>query len=152
MYRKPFSKELWEAYDAQGKDIVRNLDFWNEHFFNGDATIKLEDHPNRYEIDLIDDNYALVVEVEVRPAWRTHDFKFDTLNVPQRKGKMLQKWVDKGYDVYFAAVNKNGTQVAIVNAEDVLSSSLEKSWNKYARGGSEKFYKVPLDMIFWRDV
>ena len=146
MYRKKFSKELWEAYDAQGRDIVRNLNYFT------DAGEVLSDHPNRYEIDLIDDDAQVVVEVEVRPVWRTKNFPYDSLNVPERKGKMLRKWVDKGYTVKFAAVNKNGDRVAIVDGPDVLGSPLQKSWNKYARGGSERFYKVPLDKIYWENV
>ena len=145
MYRKRFSKELHNQHDAVARQIVADLDLF--------ADVHLGSHPNKYEIDLIDRENKVVVEVEQRPAWKSHNFPFNSLNVPERKEKMLRKWLAQpDWEGYFAAVNAKGTKVAVVSAKEVLSSPLRQNVNKYDTGKVEKFFQVPYSKLLWSDV
>ena len=145
MYRKQFSQELHEKHDAKARQVVSELDLFSD--------IHLGDHPNQFDIDLMDRENKVVVEVEQRPAWKSHDFPFDSLNVPERKEKMLRKWLAQpGWEVYFAAVNAKATKVAVVSAKEVLSSPLRQNVNKYDTGKVERFFQVPYSKLLWSDV
>lgn len=137
--RKRFDKDLHAQYDKLGRDVVKG-------FVNKNWEMEAEDNPNPYGIDLLlykDGVLCGLAEVEVRPAWKTIEFPYEDLNVPQRKRKLLE---NTGQPTFFFSVNKDGTALFHCDAESVLQSELKESHNKYVRAG-EYFFKVPLDKL-----
>ena len=136
---KKFDKNLHEQYDKFGKDKVIAL--FDKHY-----KIKLVENEDIYGVDLVaykDNKKIGYVEVEVRNSWKTDLFPFETLNVPERKRKLLIN----NMKTYFISVNKNGSMAFICTAKRVLASDLQESKNKYVASG-EKFFKVDLkDMV-----
>jgi len=114
--------------------------------FDKHYKIKLVENEDIYGVDLVaykDNKKIGYVEVEVRNSWKTDLFPFDTLNVPERKRKLLIN----NMKTYFISVNKNGSMAFICTAKRVLASDLQESKNKYVESG-EKFFKVDLkDMV-----
>jgi hypothetical protein len=49
-------------------------------------------------------------------------------------------------ETFFFSINADGTALFFCKAEDVLSSEVKESRNKYVYKG-EYFYKVPLDKL-----
>jgi hypothetical protein len=136
---KKFDKNLHEQYDKFGKDKV--IELFEKHY-----KIKLVENEDIYGVDLVaykDNKKIGYVEVEVRNSWKTDLFPFETLNVPERKRKLLIN----NMKTYFISVNKNGSMAFICTAKRVLASDLRESKNKYVESG-EKFFKVDLkDMV-----
>lgn len=138
MATKRFDKELHDTYDKFGRDIVKSYvsSFWG---------MEARDNPNRYGVDLHlykDDLLVGYAEVEVRLSWKTVEFPYEDLNVPNRKKKLLTQ----DMLTYFFSVNKDGTALFHCEAAAVLASEVKESRNKYVYQG-ELFYKVPLDRL-----
>ena len=107
---KKFDKNLHEQYDKFGKDKVIEL-------FEKNYKIKLVENEDIYGVDLVayKNNKKLgYVEVEVRNSWKTDLFPFETLNVPERKRKLLIN----NMKTYFISVNKNGSMAFICTAKE----------------------------------
>ncbi len=84
MATKRFDKELHDTYDKFGRDVVKDYvsSFWG---------MEARDNPDRYGIDLHlykDDLLIGYAEVEVRLSWKTVEFPYEDLNVPNRKKKL----------------------------------------------------------------
>lgn len=138
MKTKKFDEALHSKYDIMGRDIVKK-------FITHNFSLDVIDHPDKCDVDLIlleNEKRVAYVEVEVRPAWKTHAFLFEDLNVPARKKKLLQKELP----VYFISINKNGTALFIGNGSDIVKCKREEVHNKYVSSG-EYFYKVPLNIL-----
>lgn len=136
--RKWFDKELHDTYDTMGRDIVKNFvsSFWS---------MKAVDNPKVRGVDLHlydGDKLVAYAEVEVRPSWKTLEFPYEDLNVPERKRKLLEQ----GLPTYFFSINKDGTALFHCEAKDVLSCEVKEVANKYVYKG-EQFFKVPLDRL-----
>lgn len=137
MQNKRFDKELFDKYDQMGRDIVKS--------FVGQWGMLAEDNPDRYGVDLLlyaEGKLVACAEVEVRNSWKTVEFPYEDLNVPHRKKKLLENEVD----TFFFSINSEGTALFFCKAEDVLSSEVKESRNKYVYKG-EHFYKVSLDKL-----
>lgn len=134
---KRFSQELYDQYDKFGRTRVI--------MFYKTLDIDLVDNPDPYGVDLVayDDGEKIgYVEVEVRASWKSNDFPFDTLHVPERKKKLLAN----DLHTVLVAVNCYGTHAFICDYRIVLTSPLEESPNKYIAKG-ERFYKVDTRCI-----
>jgi hypothetical protein len=138
MATKRFDKELHDIYDKMGRDIVKDFvsSFWS---------MQALDNPNRYGVDLHlykDDVLVGYAEVEVRLAWKTLEFPYEDLNVPERKRKLLVQ----DLPTYFFSINKDGTALFHCHGDVVLESETKEVANKYVWKG-EQFFKVPLDKL-----
>lgn len=136
--RKRFDKELHDTYDKLGRDTVKSFvsSFWS---------MQAVDNPNRYGVDLHLYNNDILVgfaEVEVRLSWKTLEFPYEDLNVPERKRKLLEQELP----TYFFSINKDATALFHCEAKDVLSCEVKEVANKYVYKG-EQFFKVPLDRL-----
>ena len=132
---KRFDPTLFQQNDEAGRLIVKN-------FFQG-LGIRAIDNPDPYAVDLVlsrDDKPIGYAEVEVRHNWKTDEFPYDTLNVPERKEKLLRNPLP----TYFFSINCIGTRMLVATDEVVLTSPLQENPNKYVKSG-ELFYKVALD-------
>lgn len=136
--RKRFDKELHDTYDKLGRDTVKSFvsSFWS---------MQAVDNPNRYGVDLHlynGDTLVGYAEVEVRLSWKTLEFPYEDLNVPERKRKLLEQELP----TYFFSINKDATALFHCASDAVLSSKVEEVRNKYVFKG-EHFFKVPLDKL-----
>ena len=131
--KKPFSKELYEQNDEIGIQIVI-------HFLKQKG-IRAIKNSNKYAVDLILYKQQKIAygEVEVRHSWDTEKFKFNTLNIPFRKKKLLEN----DLTTYLFAINKNKTKMYVIKDDAILASPIEENKNKYIKE-KEYFYKVDL--------
>jgi hypothetical protein len=138
MATKRFDKDLHDTYDKFGRDIVKS-------FVSSTWNMEARDNPNRYGVDLhlyVNDELVGFAEVEVRLSWKTLEFPYEDLNVPERKRKLLNQELP----TYFFSINKDGTALFHCEAKHVLESDVKESRNKYVFQG-EHFFKVPLDKL-----
>ena len=80
------------------------------------------------------------VEVEVKRGWGDTSFPFDSVHLPERKGKYLRKRLGIEYWI----LNSSLTRAVIIPDYALDSSLLEEVRNKLVSSG-EQFYCIPLD-------
>jgi hypothetical protein len=134
---KRFDQNLYEQYDQFGRNRVV--------MYYAKQGIELKDNPDKYGVDLIayDDGEKIgYVEVEVRASWKSDQFPFDSLHVPERKKKLLTN----DLHTVLVSVNCYGTRAFICDYRIVLASPLLESPNMYISKG-ERFYKVDFRQI-----
>jgi hypothetical protein len=101
-------------------------------------------HPDRYAVDLIVDtgSETFYCEVEIKKVWQGAVFKYDTLQIPERKSKFAK--LDK--PAYFMVFNDEKTHAFVCPSSILLSSPVVEVPNKYVYKG-ELFFQVPINLI-----
>jgi hypothetical protein len=139
MATKRFDKELHDIYDKMGRDIVKD-------FVSLNWGMEARCNPKVRGIDLLlytrDGVLAGYAEVEVRLSWKTLEFPYADLNVPERKRKLL----NQDLPTFFFSINKDGTALFHCGSDVVLKSKVEEVRNKHVFR-DEQFFKVPLDKL-----
>jgi hypothetical protein len=139
MATKRFDKELHDIYDKMGRDIVKD-------FVSLNWGIEARCNPKVRGIDLLlytrEGALAGYAEVEVRLSWKTLEFPYADLNVPERKRKLL----NQDLPTFFFSINKDGTALFHCGSDVVLKSKVEEVRNKHVFR-DEQFFKVPLDKL-----
>jgi hypothetical protein len=137
MVNKKFDQALHDEFDELGRDMSKQ--FYKRY------GVDLKDNPDQYGVDLIayrDDKKVGYVEVEVRTFWRGSKFPFPTLNVPERKRKLLEL----DLPVSLLSWSSNGDYGFMCNADVILNSMVIERPNKYM-AEKEYFFAVPVDKI-----
>lgn len=133
MTAKPFNPILFKENDklarAAGKRYWKSLGYG------------VDDNPDRYGPDLIVDtgSETFYCEVEIKRVWSGDEFKYDTLQIPERKKKFIG--LDK--NCTFMVFNNEQTH-AFSCADTVLQASpVVEVPNRYVYKG-EMFFQVPV--------
>jgi|TARA_R110002126_G_scaffold57241_8_gene151950 hypothetical protein len=134
--RKVFSKSLFDETDTSARAAAKL--YWQS------LGHTVEDHPDRYAVDLIVDTgtETFYCEVEIKKVWSGTTFKYDTLQIPERKSKFAK--LDK--PAYFMVFNNEVTHAFLCPSSILLSSPVVEVPNKYVYKG-EMFFQVPINLI-----
>lgn len=131
--RKPFSKGLHAKNDPKSRTLVKA--------FFAERGVVINDHPNKYDIDLISDDGTIRVEVEHRLNWNTPEFPYDEVNVPERKAKFF-----KDGNTHYVILSKEYTYLGFISAKIIQKfmkrEFLKESSNRFV-AEREFFYKIP---------
>lgn len=134
--RKVFSKSLFDETDTSARAAAKL--YWQSLGYT------VDDHPDRYAVDLIVDTgtETFYCEVEIKKVWSGTTFKYDTLQIPERKSKFAK--LDK--PAYFMVFNNEVTHAFLCPSSILLSSPVVEVPNKYVYKG-EMFFQVPINLI-----
>lgn len=137
--RKRFDRDLFNETDISARAAAKN--YWTS------LGHTVEDHPDRYAIDLIVDTgtESFYCEVEIKKVWKGAEFKYDTLQIPERKSKFAK--LDK--PSCFMVFNNERSHAFICKHTTLLDSPVVEVPNKYVYKG-ELFFQVPvihLDLV-----
>lgn len=135
--RKQFSNKLHDGHDAKARDAAKR--YWKAQ---GYLAI---DNPNTKGVDLLimdpaTDEVLGYCEVEVKNNWNNRTFQYDTLQIPERKGKYLEQY---GEQIRYMVFSKDLTQAFLLDKLSFKRAALKEVSNKYVRKG-EYFYQVPI--------
>jgi len=141
---KDFSPELHEEYDKPAKAAVAL--FFQEQGHNA----RLDPY-GKYDVDLavdLQDGTMIHVEVEVRPdCWdKDGDWKYDTVHIPERKSKFLNR-----ERLYVFSLNADFTKAIVVSDAVIARYQKVHVRNKYVTEG-ELFYDIPLNEAYYRSL
>lgn len=131
MTYKPFNKQLYEQYDALGKQSVKS--------FMKQLGYKLVSEDEAFKShDLVFEKNGdeIRVEVQVCTSWNSLKFPYATMNMPIRK---KHNTCD-----LFVTVSKTGSALIIISMETMLSSPVITKDTCYTRG--EKFFNAPQSL------
>jgi hypothetical protein len=134
--RKRFDRELFNETDGTARDSAKK--YWTS------LGHTVEDHPDRYAVDLIvtAGTEVFYCEVEIKKVWKGAEFKYDTLQIPERKSKFAK--LDK--PAYFMIFNNERSHAFICSHTDLLDSPVVEVPNKYVYKG-EMFFQVPITKL-----
>lgn len=141
--RKRFSKSLFDDNDEIARNAVDKL----KHHFEVD---EFRDSETRYSVDREgwkSNKHLINVEVEVKHNWKRgmKTFPYDTIHLPQRKGKYLE--LDRPTHFVIFSSDMEG---AIVFSDDTVKqfAELKEVPNKFVPKG-ELFFNIPVDKTSW---
>ena len=131
--RKAFNKELYQQYDELAKKKT------TEHLQS--LGCQVVPHPNRYAQDLMakTEMNKFMVECEIKIVWKTDDFPYETVQLPERKSKFFAS------PTLFFIWNKTLSSAIMFKSDDIKHLTPVEVSNKYITSG-EFFYQIPLDM------
>ena len=135
--RKQFSKNLHDGHD--GKARAQAKAYWKTQGYIA------VDNPNTKGVDLLIMDAATeevvgYCEVEVKNNWNNKMFQYDTLQIPERKGKYLELY---GEQIRYMVFSKDLTQAFLLDTLSFKKAALKEISNKFVRKG-EYFYQVPV--------
>lgn len=135
--RKPFDQGLFEENDPKTREVVKA--------FFARRNIMLQDNPDKFGVDLIDELTELKVEVERRSVWKTGEFPFGEINLPERKAKFF-----KDKNTCYVIVSEDYAYIGGISGSKILGylKDPKENQNKYVAQG-EKFYKIPKNQFKW---
>lgn len=130
---KPFSKSLHAKNDPKSRKLVKE--------FFAERGVVIDDHPNKYDIDLVSADGHLRVEVEHRLNWDMPDFPYEEVNIPERKAKFFSEG-----KTHYVILSRDYRYLGFISADKIQQfmkpECLKESSNRFVQH-SEYFYKVP---------
>ena len=133
---KRFDRELFLKFDKLARDAGKR--YWkSKNYF-------VIDNEDRYGPDLIVTNTEdkkFYCEVEIKRPWKGKKFQYEKLQIPQRKGKFLDK-SKYSLPICFFVFNSDQTYGYLIEGETLAKTPVIEVPNKYVYKG-EKFYQVP---------
>jgi hypothetical protein len=138
MAKKKFSPKLHEKYDQVAKDrLVEIMMRWEKY-----RAHKVDPY-GQYDVDIMfltTDGKILLIDVEVRPGWKTGEFPFSSIHLPYRKKKFAEL-SSPTKDVYFCAFRADLNAMVMFQVDEdtdtcIMSNRLVKN---------EKFFDVPIE-------
>lgn len=140
--RKPFSKGLHAKNDPKSRTLVKT--------FFAERGIKLVDHPNKYDIDLVSEDGTIRVEVEHRLNWDEPIFPYEEINVPERKAKFFEAG-----NTHYVILSRDYKFLGFISAlaiqKFIKPEYLKESRNRFVFE-CEYFYKVPKLEFEWYEI
>jgi hypothetical protein len=134
---KDFDKDLFDANDPRGR--AKAIQILSQY-------VRVEENPDQYGIDLI--CYAkedikqifplYYVEVEVREAWTTTHFPWNTAHIPARKEKFFN---DPNLNTFYFQFNNDLTSLLVFDGNVIKKMPIYKGPTK-----NEKefyYYEIP---------
>lgn len=133
---KKFSQEVYDQYDSSTCDVV--MRYLAQQGYYCRRT------PDQYGPDIeVYSGYRLAwhVEVERKLVWKSGGFPWLTVQIPERKQKLL-KYSRKPLEFY--VVSADLSQALVINGDSLDSSSLVEVPNSRISGG-ELFFQIPVE-------
>jgi hypothetical protein len=139
---KPFDKNLYGQNDYLARNSVKKI-------FKG-TDLKIVDNSKKTGVDLFvykGEKHVLNIECEIKRVWKTKDFPYSSVQIPQRK----QKYTNLEVPTLFVMFNNNQSSYLVIKDSDLLISPKKEVPNKYVYKG-EIFFQVPIELVKFNDL
>jgi hypothetical protein len=140
--RKRFDPELYRINDELAKSTVRKI--------IDKRKFKIEENSKKTGVDLLVYNkgqHVLNIETEIKKVWKGSNFKYDSVQIPERK----KKFTGLEVPTLFVMFNEDQTDYLVIKDKTLLASPLVEVPNKYVYKG-ELFFQVPLADVVFNDI
>lgn len=136
--RRPFSRALYEAYDAPARNaLVRYLED------NGHTVINNEEN---YKVDVISQKgtYTYYNEAEVKTAWKGDwPAHWEEVRIPERKKRLIEMYKSSPFSVLnFYIFRPDFKQAWRIKDTLLTEKSLKEAKGRYIKAG-ERFFHIP---------
>jgi hypothetical protein len=132
--RKRFDPELFKECDDPARAATQS--------YLTARGFEVEEHPNRYAQDLIAsaDGETFLVECEIKKVWKTYDFPYDSVQLPERKKKFFDELT------LFFIWNNNLETAMTFWSDRIKHLEPVEVPNKYMYK-DEYFFQIPMDLV-----
>lgn len=140
--RKRFDPVLYSENDAIGRAKIKELLKGSEY--------QVMDNPVKRGVDLLvykDSIHIGNIECEIKRVWRTTEFPYDSIQIPERK----QKYAELDKPTIFVMLNNDQSSYLAIKNTTLLASPKKEVPNKYVYSG-EMFFQVPKDQVVFNDL
>lgn len=140
--RKRFDPALYEENDKIAKEFVRALLKGTDY--------QVIENPKKRGVDLLvykDSEHVANLECEIKRVWKTSDFPYDSIQIPERKSKYTK--LEK--PTVFVMLNNDQSAYLAIPQDTLLNSPVKEVPNKYVYKG-EMFYQVPIKEVKFNDL
>lgn len=138
MIKRPFSKALYEAYDAPARNALVS-------YLEGKGHTILNNEEN-YKVDVISKKgvYTYYNEVEVKTAWKGDwPEHWAEVRLPERKKRLLDMYKSSAFSVLnFYIFRPDFEQAWRIKDTLLTQDSLKEAKGRYIQKG-EKFFHIP---------
>lgn len=137
MTKRPFSRALYEAYDAKAKETLVSLLKKKGH-----TIVNTEEN---YNVDVVTKkkDYTYFNEAEVKVAWKedwpTH---WAEIRIPERKGRLVKMYQKQKGVLNFYIFRNDMKQVWRIKDTLLTEDNLKEAKGRYITKG-EKFFHIP---------
>ena len=137
MIKRPFSRALYEAYDAKAKETLVSLLKKKGH-----TIVNTEEN---YNVDVVTKkkDYTYFNEAEVKVAWKedwpTH---WAEIRIPERKGRLVKMYQKQKGVLNFYIFRNDMKQVWRIKDTLLTEDNLKEAKGRYITKG-EKFFHIP---------
>lgn len=140
--RKRFDPALYEENDRIAKEFVKNILKGSEY--------QAIENPKKRGVDLLiykDSQHVANIECEIKRVWKTQDFPYESVQIPERKSKytVLEK------PTVFVMLNNDQSHYLAVPQQTLTASPVKEVPNKYVYKG-EMFYQVPKESVHFNNL
>jgi hypothetical protein len=140
--RKRFDSALYEENDRIAKEFVKNALKGTEY--------QVIENPKKRGVDLLlykDSQHVANVECEIKRVWKTTDFPYESVQIPERK----TKYTELEKPTIFVMLNNDQSAYAAIPQQTLLNSPKKEVPNKYVYKG-EMFYQVPVNTVHFNNI
>lgn len=140
--RKRFDPALYAENDKLARDFVKNLLAGSEY--------TITDNPKVRGVDLFlhkDGVHVANIECEIKRVWKTPEFPYDTIQLPERK----TKYTELNKPTLFVMLNNDQSAYLAIPQQVLLASPKKEVPNKYVYKG-EMFYQIPAANVIFNDL
>lgn len=140
--RKKFDRELYEINDKLAKECVTKIVDKRKY--------KIVENPKKRGVDLLVYNkgkHVFNIETEIKRVWKDKQFKYDSVQFPERKEKFCKLEVP----TLFVMWNADQSAYLVVTDKELLNSPRVEVPNKYCFK-EEYFFQVPLDKVVFNNI
>lgn len=140
--RKRFDPKLYAENDTIAKEFVKGLLKGTE--------FQVIDNPKKRGVDLLvyrDSQHIANLECEIKRVWKSKDFPYESVQIPERKTKYTQ--LEK--PTIFVMLNDDQSAYLAIPQQTLLNSPVKEVPNRYVYKG-ELFFQVPLNTIHLNDL
>lgn len=135
--RKRFDPKLYAENDIIAKEFAKGLLKGSE--------FQVVENPKKRGVDLFvyrDSQHIANLECEIKRVWKTKEFPYESVQIPERKTKYTQ--LEK--PTIFVMLNDDQSSYLAIPQQVLLNSPVKEVPNKYVYKG-EMFYQVPLKNV-----
>jgi len=137
MTKRPFSRALYEAYDAKAKETLVSLLERKGH-----TVVNTKEN---YDADVVTqkDDYTYFNEAEVKVAWKEDwPTTWAEIRIPERKGRLVKKYQKQNGVLNFYIFRNDMKQAWRIKDTLLTEESLKEAKGRYISKG-EKFFHIP---------
>jgi hypothetical protein len=140
--RKRFDPELYRINDKLAKECVKSIVDKRKY--------KIEENPKKRGVDLLVYHkgvHIFNIETEIKRVWKDKDFKYDSVQFPERKDKFCKLEVP----TLFVMFNADQSAYLVVKDKDLMKSPRVEVPNRYCYK-DEYFFQVPLKKVVFNNL
>ena len=141
-----FYQGAYDRADALGKEVLAT--YLQAHQDYSNLAVVIPEENRGPDVEVYNDIGVLLEyhEVEYAGRWRDHPFKYKTIHIPERKGRLVKMAYEKEIPVFFWTISQD-KEWAFRTPHTVVTDDLLKEVPNRRIPSGEYFFDIPLNLV-----